>query len=211
MKFRKYVQLVLLLFFSEFFSQEFNLANTFSTDNSSISGNFIFDIVEDYNHYIWIATQNGVNRFDGKKFYNYGTKDGLTSNDTLQFLIDGSGTLWVNCFKQVPCYFDEKQNRFVAIRTKDIEKLSSGLTVFSLLKNGNINFTFQNNINLEVDKNKSYRIYKLKEIKTDKEVLNLNYGYYIENKRNFLSLDKKGNIDQYFKEKTHQNLSLIHI
>ena len=71
----------------------------------------------------------------------------------------------------MPCYFDEKQNRFVAIRTKDIEKLSSGLTVFSLLKNGNINFTFQNNINLEVDKNKSYRIYKLKEIKTDKEAV----------------------------------------
>lgn len=193
------------LFFTRVFPQQYNLTNTYTTDNSNISGNFIFDIVEDKNSFIWIATQNGVSRFDGKKFYNYGTKDGLTSSDTLQLLIDGSGTLWVNCFKQVPCYFDEKYNRFVAISAKDIEKFSSGLTVFSLLKNGNVSFTFQNNINLEVDKNKSYRIYKLKEIKTDKEVLSLNYGYYIDNKKNFLSLDRKGRINQYLKEKTQQS------
>lgn len=192
------------LFFTRVFPQQYNLTNTYTTDNSNISGNFIFDIVEDRYSFIWIATQNGVSRFDGKKFYNYGTKDGLTSNDTLQLLIDGSGTLWVNCFKQVPCYFDEKYNRFVAIRAKDIEKLSSGLTVFSLLKNGNINFTFQNNTNLEVDKNKSCRNYNLKEIKTDKEVLSLNYGYHIDNKRNYLGLDKAGRINQYFKEKTQQ-------
>lgn len=205
MKIKRYFSVIMLLFFTDFFTQQYNLTNTFNVENSTIAGNFIFEVVEDHNHFIWIATQNGVSRFDGKRFYNYGTKDGLTSNDTLQLLIDGSGTLWVNCFKQVPCYFDEKKNRFIAIRTKDIEKLSSGLTFFSLQKNGNINFTFQNNTNLEVDENKSCRVYNLKEIKTDKEVLSLNYEYHIYNEKNYLGLDKTGRINQYFKEKTQQN------
>ena len=52
MKIKKYFSIIILLFFTDFFAQQYNLTNTFNVENSTIAGNFIFDIVEDHNHFI---------------------------------------------------------------------------------------------------------------------------------------------------------------
>ncbi len=76
--------------------------------------NHIYEITEDTNGFLWIGTDNGVSRFDGKRFVNYTTKDGLPSNDVIQIVKEKNGTIWANCYKQAPCYFDEKNNKFVS-------------------------------------------------------------------------------------------------
>jgi signal transduction histidine kinase/ligand-binding sensor domain-containing protein len=91
--------------------QNYILTTNFTLENG-LPSNYIYETVEDLDGFLWIATNNGVSRFDGKRFVNYTTRDGLPSNDVLQIKIENNGTLWVNCYKQAPCYFDAKQNKF---------------------------------------------------------------------------------------------------
>ena len=44
----------------------------YSTDNG-LTSNTIADIIQDGYGYLWIATWNGLSRFDGYQFYNYRT------------------------------------------------------------------------------------------------------------------------------------------
>ncbi len=104
---------LLLLILNKGWSQRYNYINAFTTDNG-LPSNHVYDMVEDDKGFLWIATNNGVSRFDGKYFQNFSVKDGLPSNDALQIVKEGNGTIWVNCYKEPPVYFDEQSKRFVA-------------------------------------------------------------------------------------------------
>src|SRR5690606_9622699 len=45
--------------------------------DDGLAGNMVFSIQVDENGNLWIATNNGISFYDGKKFTNYHTKDGL--------------------------------------------------------------------------------------------------------------------------------------
>lgn len=101
--------------------------NTFTTDHG-LPSNHVYDIVEDNTGFLWIATDNGVCRFDGKYFQKFSTKDGLPANDVLQVIKEKNGTIWLNCYKQPPAYFDEKSNKFVVIgNSKKLTEISKSL------------------------------------------------------------------------------------
>lgn len=57
---------------------------------SNISG-----IVQDRQGFLWIATESGVSKFDGKTFINYTTENGLASNNVSALLLDGKGNVWM--------------------------------------------------------------------------------------------------------------------
>lgn len=52
-------------------------------------------IAEDHNSFIWIATQGGVCKFDGRKFYKYSTTQGLLSNLVKCVIEDKNYHIWV--------------------------------------------------------------------------------------------------------------------
>ncbi len=104
--------------------------------------NHIYEIIEDKNGFLWVATDNGISRFDGKRFVNYTTKNGLPSNDVLQIKIENNGTIWVNCYKQPPSYFDEINNRFVSFENnKTVVKSSNSLLYPTINPYGGIFFS----------------------------------------------------------------------
>lgn len=95
-------------------------------------------MVQDDNGFLWVATDNGVSRFDGKRFVNYNTKNGLPSNDAINVIKQKDGTIWVNTYKQPPSYFDEKLNRFVCLDfDKHVKELSTALfqDIYAVNKN----------------------------------------------------------------------------
>lgn len=121
-------------------AQNYQLANQFST-KEGLPSDHIYDITEDKSGFLWITSDNGIARFDGKNFYLYTVKNGLPSNDVLQIIKDSNGTLWANCYKELPCYFDEATNTFITIQANDnINTICNALLNHSFLPNGAIRF-----------------------------------------------------------------------
>lgn len=75
------------------------------TTQNGLPSNVIYDILEDKTGFIWIATDQGVSRFDGKNFVNFSSKDGLNDNDVFKMFEDNDGRIWFFPFKTDPCYY----------------------------------------------------------------------------------------------------------
>ena len=52
-------------------------------------------MVQDQQGYLWIATESGLNRFDGRHFEVFGAKDGLSHSQISALAIGPSGALWI--------------------------------------------------------------------------------------------------------------------
>jgi PAS domain S-box-containing protein len=60
-----------------------------------LSNSYIYDLYEDKNRMIWIATNGGgVNRFDGDQFIIYTEAEGLANNMVKSIACDHNGNLW---------------------------------------------------------------------------------------------------------------------
>ena len=109
------------------------------TNYEGLPSNHIYNMVEDKQGFLWVATDNGVARFDGKYFQKFTTNEGLPSNDVLQVMKDGNGTIWANCYIEIPAYFDETLNRFVRVKSlKEVEHIARTYAEFRNERNGDI-------------------------------------------------------------------------
>ncbi|MBT2591278.1 histidine kinase [Pedobacter sp. ISL-68] len=65
----------------------------YNTKNGLASNNCYY-ILQDKKGFIWIATDNGLSRFDGTNFQNFTIEDGLPDTQILQMKEDKDGRLW---------------------------------------------------------------------------------------------------------------------
>ncbi|MCB0429065.1 MAG: hypothetical protein H6585_02915 [Flavobacteriales bacterium] len=40
----------------------------------------LYEVIQDAQGYIWLSTDNGVSRFDGRRFENFGMAEGVADN-----------------------------------------------------------------------------------------------------------------------------------
>ncbi|GAA5030855.1 hybrid sensor histidine kinase/response regulator [Marivirga lumbricoides] len=82
-----------------------------SQNKSSLSNNAISSIFEDSKKQIWIATENGLNKFNpsGNNFIRYSTKNGLPSNVIYDLLEDDQNNLWISTSKGLACFNPETE------------------------------------------------------------------------------------------------------
>ncbi len=64
------------------------------TTDHGLPSSECFDIVQDDEGYIWIATDNGLSRFNGYEFENFGPEQGLLDNTVFKTYKDFRGRLW---------------------------------------------------------------------------------------------------------------------
>lgn len=76
----------------------------FNTKNGLPSNN-CFYTMQDAKGYIWVATDAGVSRFDGKVFENFSVDDGLPDNQILQLKEDRNGRIWFLALNGQLSYF----------------------------------------------------------------------------------------------------------
>ena len=88
---------VLYLFVSNFHQTSFGQVYDLEVldSESGIVGIQINDIAQDQRGYIWVATNSGISKFDGKTFANYNRKDGLAENHAATIHCDSKGRVWV--------------------------------------------------------------------------------------------------------------------
>lgn len=69
---------------------------THFTADDGLPFNSITSIVQDSNGFLWFATEDGLSRYDGRSFKNFGKKDlGLETDFVTNLCADGAGNLWV--------------------------------------------------------------------------------------------------------------------
>lgn len=94
--------------------------------------NLVYCSIEDNHGFLWIATDAGIARFDGKYFQVFTTRQGLPDNEVLSVVKEKNGRIWVNCFRQSPAYFDEIKNRFISAKDDRSFAKVTGTTIMSL-------------------------------------------------------------------------------
>src|SRR5579871_5272295 len=54
----------------------------------------VFKILQDKQGLLWVATENGLFRYDGSEFHRFGPADGIRESLVLSLALDSSGRLW---------------------------------------------------------------------------------------------------------------------
>jgi ligand-binding sensor domain-containing protein/signal transduction histidine kinase len=75
------------------------------TSADGIAGEYIQCIVPDSHGFIWFCSPEGLSRFDGYNFVNYGPEQGLPSRSVLHLLEQRDGSYWVGTTNGV-CHFN---------------------------------------------------------------------------------------------------------
>jgi len=75
------------------------------TTNDGLPSSTIYRLLQDKQGYIWLATDVGVSRFDGKRFENFTISDGLADNEIMAIGEDSEGRIWFLGFNGSVSYF----------------------------------------------------------------------------------------------------------
>ncbi len=75
-----------------------------------LPSNQVYCVEQDRNGMIWLGTDNGLARFDGRAFRNFQVQDGIPDPEVLNLKTDYEGRLWISCFRKSVCYY--KDGRF---------------------------------------------------------------------------------------------------
>src|SRR6476661_3335442 len=65
------------------------------TVSEGLPASYIFKIYQDINGFIWASTFNGLSRFDGKEFINYGYENGMPNLISDAIYEDHRHRLWI--------------------------------------------------------------------------------------------------------------------
>ncbi len=89
------------------------------TSSDGLSQNNVLSIGQDDFGYMWFATYDGLNRFDGVEFKTYrsnGESNGLSSNLLVSLTIDKNNNVWVATFADGICKFNRSTETFVQFK-----------------------------------------------------------------------------------------------
>lgn len=97
--------LYLLFFFNVYrvFSQDYSYVNYDVKDG--LAGSTVYCMVQDKEGFMWFGTETGLSRFDGKRFKNFSTADGLPDNEIVKLFVDSKNRVWIVPFRNSLCYY----------------------------------------------------------------------------------------------------------
>ena len=87
---------------------------------NGLSQNTVHDILQDNEGFIWFATEDGLNKYDGYNFTVYKNsqedKNSISDNFIWTIFEDRSGTLWIGTNSGGLCKFDRERERFISYK-----------------------------------------------------------------------------------------------
>jgi signal transduction histidine kinase/ligand-binding sensor domain-containing protein/DNA-binding response OmpR family regulator len=164
--------ILLLSLFNLSFSQntESSQINKYSTEQG-LSSNFIYCILQDDKGFMWIATEEGLNKFDGKSFSHFAVNSGrysLSHNRTQTLLLAPDGNIWAGTSDGLNIY-DYKSDSIIRVKnnTKPLTLIYNDITYLSQGKDKNITWigTYGHGVNYYDWKQQKFFPLKLPELK----------------------------------------------
>lgn len=87
---------------------------------NGLSQSTVNDVLEDRDGFVWIATDDGLNRYDGQKFtiYKHIRSDSTTipDNEIKKLYEDSTGKIWIGTVSGL-CMYDKNTNQFKTYRS----------------------------------------------------------------------------------------------
>ena len=94
------------------------------TTANGLPSNYTYCAAQDEDGYLWIASDNGLSRFDGKNFQNYYAKDGLKDNMIISVWQKGK-YIMTNSFRGSDFIYKSK-----ILHTENFKKINVNQIVF---------------------------------------------------------------------------------
>ena len=117
--------------------------------NDGLSQETIRSILKDKNGFLWLGTQDGLNRFDGTSFtvYKNQKKDSLSlSGNFINALVeDNTNNIWIGTNDNGICIYDSDLNSFKSTSVKkgnctSLSKMSDGSIIATVVNQGIVVF-----------------------------------------------------------------------
>lgn len=70
------------------------------TEEDGLVDNAVQDLLIDNKGYLWIATNNGISKYDGQSFKNIYKSDGLLNNRVWALACDDENSIWAGCYQR---------------------------------------------------------------------------------------------------------------
>jgi len=84
------------------------------TAENGLPSSHVYTVIEDAKGFIWIATDQGVAKYDGYSFKYFTAKDGLPSDDVFNITEDGKGRIWLSTFNEIGYIFNDEYHSIEA-------------------------------------------------------------------------------------------------
>ncbi|MDH5826909.1 hybrid sensor histidine kinase/response regulator transcription factor [Sphingobacterium faecium] len=141
--FRCRIIIIFLIFCTISNAQEFPLSFEHFTIKSGLSSNTVFSTYRDSYGFLWVGTEDGLNRFDGNTFkvyrYNADVEPGLKSNHITALCEDAAGRVWIGTNGGSLSYYDRRLDKIVSYdKHADGKWLSTAITTINTDIAGNI-------------------------------------------------------------------------
>ena len=189
---------VILLTNLKAFTQSFLHVNY--SQNRGLPSNETYKVLKDSKGYIWVASDRGISKFNGKIFQNFTTANGLPENSTIGLYEDYTGKIWAWTLLGEFSYYSN--GKFIQLTNinKEIKKILNGgvISCISMDKENVIHIgNYNTNYDLKIRVN----------LKTNKHILlkqkTKNSGFYIDE----FKFDKKKEIVLKYNNRSGINFS----
>jgi ligand-binding sensor domain-containing protein/anti-sigma regulatory factor (Ser/Thr protein kinase) len=156
----------------------------FYSTKDGLPSNSIYRAILDNHGFLWIATDNGIAKFDGKNFKTYTTAQGLPDNEITDIFIDSSHRIWVTPFRRTTAYYNPVKDRFENEDSDpELKKIELGnANRGSVLQYGGIAFC-NNQRDFFIYKNGKVTVYKgtmnLSKAGTPEKIIEFRPGKYL--------------------------------
>lgn len=187
------IVLFLHLIFISLQSIVFSQNSMFYSADKDLSSSLVNHIYQDRRNYIWIATEDGLNKFDGVRFTIYrnipGDTTSLKSNYVRTLYEDHQGRFWVGCingllqynrnedaFSEVPLYYGNTRiyphiTSMIELKNGEVWMTTSGHSIIKVTKDGKcILGSFKNRLS------SSYLVSVLQDCRQDIWIATENHG-----------------------------------
>ncbi|KAB1153697.1 hybrid sensor histidine kinase/response regulator transcription factor [Flavobacterium luteum] len=145
------------------FSQSQTIFKKINQTNG-LSNDRVNSIVKEKNGFVWIATKNGLNRYDGNKIKIYNKQNSaLSSNDISSLLIDRRGKIWVATFGGGLNVYNPVNDKFITYKNilNDNKSISTNeLNTLFEDSNGTIWLGTKNGISFFNEKQQNFKTFK---------------------------------------------------
>jgi len=114
------------------------LAQSFGIQNISITkgliNNSVWGITQDKDGYMWFASSNGIQRFDGKNYKSFSQRDGLADSEALDFFRNNvTGEIYAQVYPGKASVL--KDGKIDFIKSKRLEALYSSRSILNITVN----------------------------------------------------------------------------